>query len=282
MGKRVKSSKTVKINNASVLWRMSLFNNGSNILITDYSKGVIHKLDINLKYIEAINPNNCLKEPYGICVHSNKNETIFVSEFKFKKVFMFDSKFKLIKSIGDDLNGAFNLSIDSNSLLISEFYGDALSIYNIENGKVIKEIKVERPLHSTNDINNIYVGSDADCERDSNNRKLIKIKKGNSIIIISKLTLEITNKIQFNDWFFPKSIYSSNDQIYTIAHELDNNSIWSKNLFLFQINKENKQITKKIELVDINLFWDAIYLNNKVIISGVNDKDNEIRTIEFP
>ena len=49
----------------------------------------------------------------------------------------------------------------------------------------------------------------------------------------------------------------------------------------FQINKENKQITKKIELKGIDDFWDVIYLNNKVIISGVNVKDNEIRTIEF-
>ena len=195
---------------------------------------------------------------------------------------MFDSTFKFIKSIGDDLNGAYYLSIYSNSLLISEFKGDVLSIYNIDNGKLIKKIKVECPEHSTNDINNIYVVSDADCEWDLNiRRKLIKIKKGNSIIIISKSTLEITGKIQFNDWLFPCSIHSSNDQIYTIAKELDDNSIWSENYFLFQINKENKQITKKIELKDINNFWDVIYLNNKVIISGVNVKDNEIRTIEF-
>ena len=279
MGKRVKSSKTVKINNASVLWRMSLFNNGSNILITDYSKGVIHKLDINLNYIEAINPNNRLKQPWGICVQRNQNETIFVADYKLKKVFMFDSTFKFIKSIGDDLN-ACNLSIDSDSLLVSEYKGDVLSIYNIENGNVIKKIKVERPLHSTNDINNIYVVSRADVDYDLK-RKLNKIIEGNSIIIISKSTLEITGKIQFNDWLWLRSIHSSNDQIYTIAHELDDNSIWSENYFLFQINKENKQITKKIELKDINNFRDAIYLNNKVILCWVNGKDNEIRTIEF-
>ena len=107
------------------------------------------------------------------------------------------------------------------------------------------------------------------------------MKRGNSIIIISKSTLEITNKIQFNDWLFPYSIHSSNDQIYTTAYELDDNSIYSENMFLFQINKENKQITKKIELKDINSFYDVIYLNNKVILCDVNGKGNEIRTIEF-
>ena len=156
---------------------MALFNNGSNILITDYKKGVIHKLDINLNYIEAINPNNCLKEPLGISVQRNQNETIFVADYKLKKVFMFDSTFKFIKSIGDDLNGAYYLSIYSNSLLISEFTGDVLSIYNIKNGKLIKKIKVERPCQSTNDINNIYVVSRANCEWDSIKRKVIKMKR---------------------------------------------------------------------------------------------------------
>ena len=261
---------------------MALFNSGSNILITDYSKGVIHKLDINLNYIEAINPNNCLKNPLGICVHSNQNETIFVADYDLKKVFMFDSTFKFIKSIGDDLNGFRYLSIYSNSLLINETSGDVLSIYNIDNRKLIKKIKVDCPLHSTNDINNIYVVSAAHCELDLNKRrKIIKIIKGNSINIISKSTLEITGKIQFNDWLWSWSIHSSNDQIYTIARELDDNSIWSENYFLFQINKENKQITKKIELKDINYFLDVIYLNNKVILCQVNGKGNEIRTIEF-
>ena len=51
------------------------------------------------------------------------------------------------------------------------------------------------------------------------------MKRGNSINIISKSTLEITDKIQFNDWFWPNSIHSSNDQIYTISNELDDNSI---------------------------------------------------------
>ena len=260
---------------------MALFNNGSNILITDYEKGVIHKLDINLNYIEAINPNNCLKKPCGVCVQRNQNETIFVADDKLKKVFMFDSTFKFIKSIGDDLNGVEYLSINSNSLLISEYWGDVLSIYNIDNGKVINKIKVDCPLQSTNDINNIYVVSRADCEWDLNKRKLIEIKKGNSIIIISKSTLEIKDKIQFNDWLWPHSIYSSNDQIYTIANCLDDNLIWSKNDYLFQINKEIRQKSKKIELEDIKHFYDVIYLNNKVILCGVNGKRNEIRTIEF-
>ena len=56
---------------------------------------------------------------------------------------MFDSEFKLIKSIGDNLKGVYYLSIDSKTLFISEFEYDVLSIKNIDNDKVIKKIKVD-------------------------------------------------------------------------------------------------------------------------------------------
>ena len=45
--------------------------------------------------------------------------------------------------------------------------------------------------------------------------------------------------------------------------------------------KENKKIIKNVELEEINDFWDAIFLDNKVILCAVNEKGNEIRTIEF-
>ena len=262
---------------------MAVFNQGSNILITGPIKGVIHKLDINLNYIEAINPNNCLKQPWGICVQTNitENETMFVSDLQLRKIFVFDSKYNLIKSIGNDLKCVEYLSTDSQNLFISEYWDDVLSLYNIDNGQLIQKIKVERPAHSTNDLNNIYVVSNVDCENDSSKRKLIKIKGGNCINIISKLTCQIINKIQFNDWFWPLSIHSSKNEIYTIANVLDSNAIWSKNNYLIQINKQSKNIINKIELEDIDDFSDAIYLNNNVILCGVNGKGNEIRTIEF-
>jgi hypothetical protein len=67
---------------------------------------------------------------------------------------------------------------------------------------------------------------------------------------------------------------------YTTAHELDHKNTWSNNKYLFQINKENNQITNKIQL-NISGFYDALYLNNKMILSGVNSTDNEMRILEF-
>jgi hypothetical protein len=98
------------------------------------------------------------------------------------------------------------------------------------------------------------------------------------------------NKIQFDDWLFPKFIYLSNDgNIYTTAHELDHRNTWSNNKYLFQINKENNKIMNKIELNDID-FYDlqgALFLNNKIILCFKNRnnvfdiKENEMTIIEF-
>jgi hypothetical protein len=61
--------------------------------------------DLDCNYITWVNPNDCLKYPTGICVQVKQNgdEVIFVSDDESKKVFLFNSSFKLIKTIGNDL-----------------------------------------------------------------------------------------------------------------------------------------------------------------------------------
>ena len=165
---------------------------------------------------------------------------------------------------------------------MSHFYDGVVSIFNTNDGKLITKLEIEQPNHSTSDLNKIYIVSEAHVVGVRDKRKFIKIKKGNYINIISKSNLQIINKIQFDNWFFPFSIYLSNDgNIYTTAYELDNNKIWSGNRFLFQINKSDNQIINKIELNDIHRFYDVLYLNNKIILCAVNEKENEMRIIEF-
>jgi hypothetical protein len=111
---------------------------------------------------------------------------------------------------------------------------------------------------------------------------LNKIKKGNYINVISKLNLNVINKFQIDNWFSPDSVYLSNDKnIYTTANELYNNKIWSRYRYLFQIDQENNQLINKIELNDIEYFYDGLYLNDKIILCGVNYNGNEMRIIEF-
>jgi hypothetical protein len=205
-----------------------------------------------------------------------------VSDKKAKKVFSIDSSFQLIKTIGNDLNDIRYISIDSNNLYLSHFLDDIVSIFNLNYGQLITKIEIESPIHSIADLNNIYIVSNFDGELDIEKRKLKKIEKGNYINIVSNYSLNIITKIQFDNWHSPRSIYLSNDgNLYTIAHDLDDKKIWSRNRYLFQINKENTQIINKTELNGIEYFYDIIHLNDKIILCGVNYNGNETRMIEF-
>ncbi len=208
-------------------------------------------------------------------VHVNDDEDSNIEE-------TLNGEIQLIRTIGDNLNVQY-ISIDSNNLYVSQCSDDIVSIFSYNDGQLKSKLKVERPFNSTSDLNYIYIISGFVGERDEDKRKLNKIDKGNYINIISKMNFKIINKIQFDNWFYPRSIYLSNDDnIYTIAHELDNNKNWSKNRYLFKVNKENNQIITKVELKEIEFFSDALYLNNKIIVCGVNKFNwNELRNIEF-
>ena len=96
------------------------------------------------------------------------------------------------------------------------------------------------------------------------------------------MNLNVINKFQIDNWFSPGSVYLSNDKnIYTTVNKLYNNKIWSRYRYLFQIDQENNQLINKIELNDIEYFYDGLYLNDKIILCGVNYNGNEMRIIEF-
>ena len=201
-------------------------------------------------------------------------------------IFVFNQNFKLIKKIGENLKKAsFNLTIDyeSDILYCSHFYKDVVTLWNVNDAKLIQELEIERPIDLKISENKIYILSRADYDADREKRKLAKVKKGNSINVLNKSNHEIINKIQFDDWFCPHSLHISSDgDIYTTAYELDkNNGTWSKNTFLFIIDSTSYQIKQKIELNDVDTFVGALYLNNKLILCYVNDICNEIRIIDF-
>ena len=266
---------------------MALFNKQTNILNLDSWKGLIHVCDLNGNLLKSIIPDGCLKYPYGICVgiRKNGNEEIYVYDFKESNVFVFNQDLQLIKRIGVNLEHSSNLTIDCESdiLYCSHFHTDVVTLWNVNDAKLIQELKIERPLELKISENKIYIVSLAALERDWEKRKLNKIEKGNYINVLNKSNHEIINKIQFDGWFRPESLHLSSDgDIYTTAHELDkNNETWSKNRFLFIIDSTIYQIKQKIELNDVDSFSGALYLNNKLIFCNVNARWDEIRIIEF-
>jgi hypothetical protein len=263
---------------------MALFNKGSNILVTDAGKALLHILDINGVYIKSINPNYFLQEPIAIFVRTTENddEEIYVSDYKAKTVFLFDSNFNYIRKIGNNLYNVQYLNIESDFLYISQPDDDVVTVWNLVNDE-FKVKLIEQPLHSFISENEIIIVSRADREVDFDKKRLKKLYKGNFINIINKFDLKTVHKIIFDDWFAPHTVHLTNDgNIYTLAYELDKNGYYAENRFLFIINPlNNYQLVKKIELNGIGTFSDAIFLNNKIIICAANNRDHEIQVVEF-
>ena len=248
---------------------------------------------MNGSLIKSINPNNYLKEPLGLCVEtkSNGDEIVYVSDWKAHTVFVFNYNFKLITRIGQNLNFVSYITIDSESgiLYISHTYENKVSLWNVKSGKLFQKLFIEQPLHSKLRNSSIYILCMVGCKLDNDQRKLIKLKKGNCIDVINKLTLEIIHRIKFDDWLAPHFLYLSphDSTIYTIAFPIYENGTYSRTRFLFKIQKrqidgkKSFEVKQKIRLNDVNIFNDALCLDNKLIICGANANMNEIRFIEF-
>ena len=265
---------------------MALCNNGANFLIIDSSKGFIHNFNLNGNLISSINPDNCLRLPWGICVGRKENgdEEIYISDWKAQTVFLFNRDFKFVKKIGENIKNVQCLTIDyaSDILYCSHFDDGLVTLWNVNDGTLKEEIRIAQPGHVKIADDKIYILSYADVKRNWHKRKVIKIRKGNCINVINKSTLKIVHKIQFDDWFNPASLHLSRDSnIYSAAYEMDKKGIFSQSMVLFKIDSTNYEIKQKIELSDVRFFDEALHANNKLILSTVNGRSHEIRIIEF-
>ncbi len=286
-GEDVTAISNISIYNANVLGRIALFNNESMAIITDIGRSQLHIIDINGNHLNSINPNGVLREPLGICsrVRENNVEEIFVYDFKAQAIFLFDSSFRLIKVIGSNMQNVQFISVDSenDSLYASHRKDNMVTIWNTITGQYWTKFDIIQPVHSKTSSDKLYVVSQAVNQiRNYYKRKVKGLMKGNLIYVISKFTLQILQTINFDDWLAPHSLHLSSDgYIYTLAYKFDKNGYYSKNRFLFVISLADNQIIRKIELNELDLFTDALYLNNKIIVCGVNDEDNVLRLIDF-
>ena len=69
---------------------MTLIQNKTKLLITDWNRNLLHLLDFNGNILKSFNPNNVLKDTTGICVLDDPNEEkIFIRDDKKHKIFFF-------------------------------------------------------------------------------------------------------------------------------------------------------------------------------------------------
>jgi hypothetical protein len=283
-GEKIKSIQFVELSSDLKLDRMSLFKNGTKLILTDISKKCLHICDLNGKYIESVNPQNSLQLPLVLFVLKKINEEIYVYDGEIKTVFLFDSNFKLKYKIGNNLKNSNFMNIDTengiNILYITHMFDNEITLWNTQNGTFITKISIDGPKDVKFNQNCLFVINQPEVKIDWEINRIIEITKGNSISIIDKNSLEIKRKIQFSDFYLPNSLHLTTDiHIYTIAYKLDN-GLMSKNRHLFILDYEGN-ILKIFELKNISCFNDVIYLENKIIISGNSLNQNRLSIIQF-
>ena len=278
--------KPITFSDARLLNRISLFNNGKNLLMTDCQKNLLISCDLNGQKENVISLDKNLVCPRGLFVSSK--EEIYILDYLSGSIFIFNNEFQLIKRIGENLIRPSYLSVDLESQLIyiSHLLSDEIIVSDITYGKLIGKINVKRPLHSKIYQDKLFVISMVNCDVDR--KKVLEIKSGNFISVINRKKLEIIQTLRFKDWFDPWSLHLTSDfNLYTIAKEIDKEGFISENYFLFKVHSNsfssNFNIKEKIKLENISSFNDALYLENKIILCGVgnNEFSNQIKIIQF-
>ena len=258
--------------------RMTLFNNDSKLLIPDKKNHSLHILDVfkKDKNVETANVSGCyLKDPKALYIHE---KDIYVTDWGFKHILIFESNFKLKRRIGEEIKRSNYLSVNQHKyenkvLFISHTRDNEISLWDIIDGTFLQKVEIEAPRDLKFRDDNLFILSK------------------NGIILMNKNTLLIQNRIELNDISLPQSLHVSKTSAYLIGYSIDRNKVKSENfhLFIFENLNLNKK-AMKIELRrEISFFTDAVYLQNRIILCGnfqinnqtEDDEANQVAFLDF-
>jgi hypothetical protein len=142
-----------------------------------------------------------------------------------------------------------------------------LTVWNIDEQRIIKEVKLDRPEYVQLKNDKIYVTSALSFETvDNKKNSTVKLKSGsNCIFVLDKLSLNIERTIEFDDWLQPAGLYIDSDEnILTTAYLWDKNRVKSECRYLFFIN-QNDIVEDRLCLNDIKNFDDMTIQDDKAI-----------------
>jgi hypothetical protein len=283
-GDKLNPIREISFREDSCLYKMSLIENNTKFLITDYKRNLLHLCDLEGNKLKSFNPNNILKYPTCVCVlksDDSNEERIFVGDSELHKIFVFDSNFDLILQFGDEnLKNPNYIRIDNefdkSRLYVSDCYNHEFTIWNTNNGTFVNIIDVECPVQINFTLKSLFVSSQV-YEASLINNKVIRISKGgNCIHEIDKESLELKRRI-IGNWYSPQLLnIQSNGNLQISAYRFGNNLVKSKMRYFLTIDQKGK-IIKKVELIGMKAVDDIILVNNKIIGSI----DNKLNIFEF-
>lgn len=202
------------------------------VITSSYTKSVI-SLDRGAGWIEKRNPGGLLRAPWAIC--RNDNDEIFIGDNSLKRILMFDSHWKHLKTFGENtLNGFYDMVVDcvENELYAINLYDSLVIVIDLKTYKLKKKISITTPVY-------IYVNED----------RLFVITSSDLIYFINKTTNEVLNTVRINNAGFMGGIYVDKDSnLYTTLHEVDNEDEKSKDTYFCCISVSENVYIKRVNL----------------------------------
>ena len=276
--------KEITFHGNSELYRMSLIESNSKLLITDWKRNLLHLVDLEGNILNSFNPNNIFKDPTGVCIliePGSNEEKIFVGDEEHEKIFVLNSNFELKFQFGDGhLKQPGYLAIDNefekSCLYVSDSSNNKITVWNTANGTFIDKIDIDSPNQVNFTRDSLFVSSPVFIDETENNL-VFKIKDGgNCIFEIDKVSLEIKKRI-IGNWFSPELLnIDKNGNLQIIAHTFYNNITKSEMLYFLTIDP-NSKIIKKVEISGFKDLYDVILVNDKVFAID----DNKLKIFEF-
>ena len=283
-GNKVKSINEIKFPSES-LYRMVLFKNASQLLITDEIKSLLHLFDIDGQFLQSINPEQILQQPLGLYVLIKEfDEEIYVGDCFNHQIFVFDSNFLYKNQFGDErIKVPQFMEIDTQSknnlIYISDIKDDEITVWNYEKGDYIGKIEIVSPLEMKFNNDNLFVTSGISFKLNESTNKVECIEKGcNSIFLFDKIyPFQLKREIKNDEWLSLSTLHiTTNRLIYTIAYEVDRNGVKSEFKNFYTVD-EHGNLLKKVLLDGIKYLCDVVFLKNKIFICS----KNEIKIIQF-
>ena len=212
--------------------RMALLESKQRCVITSSYNQCLIITDLNGLWIERKNVNKLLKQPWGICV--NSKDEIFIGDNEHKCIFVFDSSWKLLRRIAENISsGFFDLAFDAetNEIFIANLFDSQILIIDSELGKLRKKVYIDTPTYLRIVLDKLFVVNT------------------DYIFCLDKKTFNVYQTIKLDDIDYIYGLYV--DQflnIYTTSHETDQSKKRSRDLFLYIIRSSDKHILKKVNI----------------------------------
>lgn len=263
--------------------RMVYLKNKNKILVTDGHDNSLKIVDLDGQISDSKKIDKHLSYPAAICL-SNKEE-IFVSSWKKKGIYVFDSELNYIRRFGKKqiLFVDFMKCDCANSFLYStNFDQNSVTKYDYDSEELVKQTKIDAPIEIEILNDQLFICSLTKYEENFNNKTLKRITSGsNCIFVLNKNSLEIIKKFSFENWLKPSGLqFDSNENILTLAYRL-NNQIIDDSRSLFLLDK-NGNYLKETYLNDVQLIIDMLLVNNRLFILYEEQRGlNFIKIIEF-